>query len=377
MAKTISIVSNVPLTEPVIRNRLLPFFEAFKHHGYRVRCICPKSDFNAGKLPGDIMLEQVAVEFVKPGSFIKRALKEGRDASKLLKRAKALGDEQVLVTIPSMFLAFLAPIYLRRAIVFIDIRDLSWEYLAEASWLQRLAKRIFRVWFRRSIGFFKLVAATNEAEVGYIRRMDKQANPLHVTNGIRRQQFQQLKKTLPSTAKQFTVAYIGNIGLAQRLDTLVEAARRLPDIQFKIVGSGIDEPRIRDLLKQYGLENVEMAGRVSWEDVLKYYDSAHYLYAQLAPDFAGAMPSKLYEYLSTGKPVIYGGDGQAVETLNQFEGCHVVTPCEPVVLAEKLAELRGCADEQTLSLTNREKIEKNYIREKAAKFLVEKAVMIQ
>lgn len=372
----ISIVTSAPLTEPVVRNRLFPFFEVFQQHGYKVRCICPQSDFNVEHLPEGVTLEQVVIDFVKPRSFVKRALKEAKDASSLLDRAKTLGDEQVLVTIPSMFLAFFAPIYLRKTVPLIDIRDLSWEYLAENFLIQRLAKRLFRIWFKHSIGFFKLVAATNETEVAYIRNLDKKIDPLLITNGIRRQQFQQLQNTLPSAEKKLTVAYIGNVGLAQRLDTLVEAARRLPEIQFNIVGSGIDESRVRDLIKRYRLENVEMTGRVSWECVLKYYDSAHYLYAQLAPEFSGAMPSKLYEYLSTGKSVIYGGCGQAVEILNQFDGCHVIKPCDPAVLAEKLLELHEGIDRQVLFVTNREVIEKKYVRENAAKLLVERASSI-
>lgn len=376
MGMKISIVTSAPLTEPVVRNRLFPFFEVFQQHGYKVRCICPQSDFNVEHLPEGVTLEQVVIDFVKPRSFVKRALKEAKDASSLLDRAKALGDEQVLVTIPSMFLALFAPIYLRKTVPLIDIRDLSWEYLAENFLIQRLAKRLFRIWFKHSIGFFKLVAATNETEVAYIRNLDKKIDPLLITNGIRRQQFQQLQNTLPSAEKKLTVAYIGNVGLAQRLDTLVEAARRLPEIQFNIVGSGIDESRVRDLIKRYRLENVEMTGRVSWECVLKYYDSAHYLYAQLAPEFSGAMPSKLYEYLSTGKSVIYGGCGQAVEILNQFDGCHVIKPCDPAVLAEKLLELHEGIDRQVLFVTNREVIEKKYVRENAAKLLVERAASI-
>lgn len=376
MGMKISIVTSAPLTEPVVRNRLFPFFEVFQQHGYKVRCICPQSDFNVEHLPEGVTLEQVVIDFVKPRSFVKRALKEAKDASSLLDRAKTLGDEQVLVTIPSMFLAFFAPIYLRKTVPLIDIRDLSWEYLAENFLIQRLAKRLFRIWFKHSIGFFKLVAATNETEVTYIRNLDKKIDPLLITNGIRRQQFQQLQNTLPSAEKKLTVAYIGNVGLAQRLDTLVEAARRLPEIQFNIVGSGIDESRVRDLIKRYRLENVEMTGRVSWERVLKYYDSAHYLYAQLAPEFSGAMPSKLYEYLSTGKSVIYGGCGQAVEILNQFDGCHVIKPCDPAVLAEKLLELHEGIDRQVLFVTNREVIEKKYVRENAAKLLVERAASI-
>lgn len=369
MTKNISIVTSVPLTEPVVRNRLFPFFEVFVQKGYIVRCICPQSNFCAEQLPDGVLLEQSEVDFFKPDSFIKRALKEAKGVAKLLKKAKDLGDEQVLVTIPSMFFAFLSPLYLHNQIAIIDVRDLSWEYLSENSLHQRLAKRLFRFWFKRSIGFFNLVAATNETELDYIRKIDKRVNPVHVSNGIRRMQFQQLRETKASEADQFTVAYVGNIGLAQKLDTLVEAARQLPELKFKIVGSGIDEQRVNALVQKYKLKNFEMIGRVSWETVLQYYCSAHVLYAQLSPDFSGAMPSKLYEYLATGKPIVYGGYGQAVDILKQFETCHVVTPCDPDVLVKKLSEL--CSNERNAELSNANKvlIEDKYIREDNAELL--------
>lgn len=372
MASKITIVSSAPLTEPVVRNRLFPFFETFMQQGYRVRCVCPRSDFPSEQLPEGVLLEQVDIELAKPNSFIKRAVKEARDVAVLLKRAKVLHDEQVLVTLPSMFLAFLSPFYLRRQMALIDVRDLSWEYLSDASLVQRLAKRVFRYWFKRSVGFFQLVAATNETEMDYLRGISNRLDLIHVSNGIRRQQFDQLKQTRCSEGGPFTVAYIGNIGLAQQLDTLVKAAAHLPSIRFNIVGSGIDEPRVRALLQELRLNNVEMTGRVTWEQVLQYYDSAHVLYAQLAPDFSGAMPSKLYEYLSTGKIIVYGGIGQAVETLGQFESCHVVPPCDPEALAEKLVALQERKTELTLSTANQTAIEKKYIRENAAKALAEK-----
>lgn len=363
--KSISIVSSVPLTEPVIRNRLFPFFEAFTSRGVQVRCVCPKSEFDSSNLPEKVMLEEVDINFTKPNSFVKRAFKEASDVAALLKRAKKMDDERVLVTIPSMFFAFLAPIILRNKNVFMDVRDLSWEYLSEKSLIQRLAKRTFRFLFKRSVPFFKSITATNETEIEYIKEQKTGLTVHHVSNGIQLQQFLELSKIMPSENNDFTVSYIGNIGLAQHLDTLVETAKLLPDISFKIIGSGIDDERIASLISQYGLKNIEMTGRVSWDEVIACYNNTHVLYAQLTPDFSGAMPSKLYEYLSTGKQIVYGGQGQAVATLKQFDACITVPPCNAETLASAITNLQNEMDRQYLSQKNRQIIEARYIREKA------------
>jgi len=358
------------MTEPVVRNRLFPFFETLIQQGYKVRCVCPQSDFSTEQLPEGVTLDCVGIDFVKPNSFVKRAIKEARDVASLLKHAGKLSSDVFLVTLPSMFLAFFAPYYLRKRKVVMDVRDLSWEYLSDTSLVQRLAKRFFRLLFKRSAHFFPLITATNSTEVDYLQRITDKQKLLHVSNGIRREQFSELKKITGSKEQRFTVSYIGNMGLAQQLTTLVEAARELPAIQFNLVGAGIDEPRIKDLIQKYKLQNITLTGRVTWQKMLFYYNASHVLYAQLAPEYSGAMPSKLYEYLSTGKAIVYGGQGQAVKTLNEFENCFVVSPCNTSALVTLLIRLQSAPGDLQLSESNQTKIEECYIREDAAKLMV-------
>src|SRR5699024_11383970 len=122
-----------------------------------------------------------------------------------------------------MFLAFLTPLLLRHHQVFIDVRDLTWEYLPDSRFCYRWAKRIFRWFFKKNINSFRVIAATNNTELQYIRALKPRIAPLHISNGIRQSQFDKLAQVNISTEAMFTVTYIGNIGLAQRLDTLVEA----------------------------------------------------------------------------------------------------------------------------------------------------------
>lgn len=366
MSEIVTVVSSVPLTEPVICNRLFPFFEKFHERGFCVRCICPRGELDVGSLPGHLLLEEVDISAAKPNGFFRRAIKEIRDASVALRKAGRLEGDVVIVSIPSMFLAFLAPYYLRDKKIIVDVRDLSWEYLSDTSFSLRLAKQFLRYLFKKTISRSYLVSVTNETELSYVQTLYPRGEVIHVSNGIRQGQFDKLLGVRVSQEESFTVTYIGNVGLAQRLDTLVEAARSLPYIKFRVVGGGTDLERIKGLVAKYSLENFELIGRVSWDEVINYYSSTDVLYAQLAPEFAGAMPSKLYEYFSTGKHVVFGGEGQAVETLRNFESYDVIGPCDPVELVSKLAELSKKLDRTYLSIVNREVIEGGYIREVAA-----------
>lgn len=366
------IVSSVPISEPVIRNRVTPFFKRLLGSGYDVCFVCPRSEGNRARLEAGVELHEVSVDFIKPKGFVRRAVREAYNAFKVVSYAKDIKADAWLITIPSMFLAFIAPYVLTGRKVFLDVRDLTWEYLSDKSLLQRFSKRFFRVSFARSLSFFNLVCATNPTEVEYIKGIWKgKRPPLLVTNGIAREQYEKLKQVESAARGTTTVSYIGNIGFAQRLDTLVEAADQLPDIEFRIVGSGIDFDRIEKLISEKKLKNVVLTGRVGWDAVREYYGRTDILYAQLTPDYAGAMPSKLYEYLATGKPIIYGGCGQAVETLSMFDNNQVVNPCDVAALVKVIKTYGRSRGNIKLSHSNREKINSEYIREDAAKTLVD------
>lgn len=371
-AKRVVIVSSVPISEPVIRNRLVPFFNSLLESGYKVSFVCPRSEIGKGQVESRVELYEVPINFVKPKDFVGRAVREVYDVLQLMRCARKIKADAWLVTIPSMFLAFLAPYCLSNRKVFLDVRDLTWEYLSDETFLQRISKNIFRSFFKRSLRFFKLVYATNPTEVNYIESVWRGGRaPLLISNGITRDQFEKLKGLESHRGDTTTISYIGNVGLAQKLDTFIEAAEQLPDVQFRVVGSGIDFDRIERIVREKKLKNVLLTGRVSWDVVWSYYNSTDVLYAQLTPDFSGAMPSKLYEYLATGKRIIYGGCGQAVETLSAFENNQVVQPGDVTALVKAIKLYGDDKGGGGVSQGNRSKINSEYIREDAARQLVE------
>lgn len=369
--KTVVIISSVPLSEPVSRNRLVPFCNLFLEERINVSLVCPKSESNTHAHPAGVSLIEVELETNKPESFIKRAIKEANDVAALLKAAKAQEADAYLPSMPSMFLAFLSPLYLPKKRSFIDVRDLTWEYLSDKSFLQRLSKRVFRFLFKITINFYQLVAVTNTAELTYVNKVWKgKKTPLLVSNGITQEQFDKLQLTQPANNEKLTITYIGNIGIAQDLETLVEAAKQLPNVLFKIVGAGIEYEKIQNLVAVEKISNVVFTGRIPWDSVKKNYDNTNILYAQLTPDFAGAMPSKLYEYLSTGKYIIYGGQGQAVDKLSEFNNNQVIPPSDSKALVDAIKKAAERTDISQLSQENRQQIKEHYIRENTARKLI-------
>lgn len=352
--------------EPVVKNRLTPFMDLALDRGLSVTLVNPAGgDYHRD---ADERFHHMALEIPQAnrGNFLVRTFREMKLAQKVLDSAPQDRD-YVFVTIPSMFLLFLSG-RIRGSKRLLDIRDLTWEYLSDNGAVTRFAKRFFRVLARRKIPTFDYISVTNRAEESYLVENVSlsPARMILTPNGITRSQFDSVS---PENAhgrdnSKPLVAYVGNVGVAQNLVTLVDAAKRLPDVDFRIVGGGSDYDRVA--AEAADVPNVTMTGRVNWSEIPPVYREADILYAQLSADFAGAMPSKLYEYLATGKRVIYGGVGEATDVLSQFEGVKVVQPDNAEMLAADIQELTQDKADTGINHSNRELIAANYIRETAA-----------
>lgn len=112
--------------------------------------------------------------------------------------------------------------------------------------------------------------------------------------------------------------FAGNVGQAQSVETIVEAARTLRDeaCLFHIVGSGSALESCKELADSYGLDNVLFHGRHELEEMPSYYAKADAMLATLAgsPVIEYTLPRKVQTYLAASKPVVgtLAGEGRRV-----------------------------------------------------------------
>ena len=360
-------LSTYSLNEPVLKNRVAPFIDLALERGLSVTLVNPVGGKYQNSSHPKFHHKTVDTPQANRGNFFFRTMRELILARKILKNAPK--DVDILfVTIPSMFLLFFFSSS-RAKFSILDVRDLTWEYLSDKSFISRLAKRVFGFLAKLKISNFHYYSVTNEAERSYLtNQLDVDSEKIvSCPNGISAQQFKQVSSfsnnNSSSVGKRPTVLYVGNVGVAQNLLTLIEAAKLLPNVDFIIVGSGSDVQNISAAAK--GVKNMHMRGRVDWSEIPAIYQKADILWAQLTPDFSGAVPSKLYEYLATGKPVIYGGVGEAVSVVSEFDGVYIVPPDESKELVSCIRNVVSAPSGFQLSLNNRKKIEEKYIREKS------------
>jgi glycosyltransferase involved in cell wall biosynthesis len=121
----------------------------------------------------------------------------------------------------------------------------------------------------------------------------------------------------------FSVVFAGNLGTAQSLETVIDAAEILQknraDIRIFLIGSGSLSKWLVDQVQVKGLRNVVLPGRFPPAAMPRFYAAASALLVSLRdePIFAYTIPSKLQGYLAAGKPVIASLNGEGARVVSQ------------------------------------------------------------
>ena len=152
-------------------------------------------------------------------------------------------------------------------------------------------------------------------------------------------------------AGRFNVLFGGNMGAAQALETVIDAAQRLsqhPHIQFVFVGDGMDKPRLESLVLGKGLNNVRFLDRQPVEQMPHLYALSDVLLAHYKKDplFEISVPGKLTAYLGCQRPVLMASEGDAADLVNSAKA-GVTCPAEnSQALAESVLTLYHMSAEQ-------------------------------
>lgn len=124
----------------------------------------------------------------------------------------------------------------------------------------------------------------------------------------------------------FRVVYAGNLGNAQNIEIIVEAARRLSDVQFIIFGKGGLEDEIRATKEREHLDNLTILPLQPYERVSKVYGLGNVCVVACKPGLGGAaMPSKTWSIMSSGRAVLANFDEGELKEIVEKNDCGVFT----------------------------------------------------
>lgn len=142
----------------------------------------------------------------------------------------------------------------------------------------------------------------------------------------------------------FNVLYIGAHGISQALSCILEAAREFKatdSVRFFFVGEGAEKAYLQSFATQMGLLNVHFLDPVDKEGVRACYADADICLVPLRniPIFKGFIPSKMFEILAMGRPIIASLNGEAADILEASRGALIVPPEKPRLIASAIRQI--------------------------------------
>jgi len=146
---------------------------------------------------------------------------------------------------------------------------------------------------------------------------------------------------------KFIVGYAGTLGVANALDTFLDAAERLQaqeEIAFVLLGHGKEKAALEASAARRKLTNVHFLPAVpkdQVQSVLEFFDVCSIgLRAESLFRF-GVSPNKLFDYLIAGKPIIYGIDSGTYRPVEEFQAGIQIPPQNVEALVEAILKLRA------------------------------------
>lgn len=160
---------------------------------------------------------------------------------------------------------------------------------------------------------------------------------------------------------KFNILFTGNLGTAQGLDTILDAAKLVShreDIQISLVGAGVELDHLQSRVSEEQIANVKFTGQVSHEEVQELWQWADGLLVHLKRDplFAITIPSKTQAYLAAGRPVLCGVDGDGGELVQQTGGGICFASEDPQAMANAILDLAkmSSTERQTMAAKARQ-----------------------
>jgi len=267
----------------------------------------------------------------------------------------------VIGTSPQFFTAIGAWVtsVLKRCPFVFELRDLWPESIRvvgamKNAWILNMLEKLELFLYRRA---FRIISVTHAFKRNLIERGIKAEKIRVITNGVDTSRF------IPQAASvelvrqlafegRFIAGYIGTHGLAHALETVLEAARIAKEegdnsVGFVFLGDGARKDELRTMAESMGLDNVRFIDSVGKDEVPKYWAvlNAAIIHLKRTPLFETVIPSKLFECMGMGIPVLHGVGGESAEIVEAEQVGIPFTPEDPHAL---LAGIRRLQSDATL-----------------------------
>jgi glycosyltransferase involved in cell wall biosynthesis len=218
----------------------------------------------------------------------------------------------------------------------------------------RVLERIEMFLYRKAA---RIVTVTHAFKDALIRRGIDGSKVDVVTNGVDLSYFAPQVKDSALVQKfslqgMFVAGYIGTHGMAHALETLLEAALTLQktpgaeNVRLLFLGDGARKNNLEIQARLMGLENVLFLDSVSKDQVVRYWSllDVSVIHLRKSDLFTTVIPSKLFECMGMGLPVLHGVAGESADIVRLEQVGEVFESENAQELVEGLLRMRNQSD---------------------------------
>ncbi len=292
----------------------------------------------------------------KRDSFIKKIIHYLVFAtSAILNFKKVKNYDLIIISSPPLFTGIIGLFYSKfyNKEYWLDIRDLWPDSALELDqikkgFLYKFGKKLELAIYNSAKGFIFPVPGFRSYLDSLSDKISKKPK-FELMNGVSND-FIKKSKSIQSIRKSFTVLYSGNMGLAQDLHTIIQAAGILKDynINFNFVGDGVCKKEIKELAKPL-LDKVFFYDSIERDKVVQVIKNASICLVPLKDKkiFENALPSKMFEYMACERPIIVGIRGEAKKLVNDARAGIAIEPEDAKALSKAILSYYNNEDKCT------------------------------
>jgi len=167
--------------------------------------------------------------------------------------------------------------------------------------------------------------------------------------------------SIPPEVGPFTLMYAGAHGIANNLDTVLDASRILqeetgPDeFRFVLIGDGPRKHFLRKRVEEESLQLVEFHDPVAKKDIYSILQKANACILPLKPGSVfrhGISPNKMFDYMAVGRPVITAVDTPVNPVVDAAAGVSI-PPGDPSALASAIRAMAALPADERIEMGER------------------------
>ncbi|MBR5849284.1 MAG: glycosyltransferase family 4 protein [Bacteroidaceae bacterium] len=187
-----------------------------------------------------------------------------------------------------------------------------------------------------------------------------------------REKSQELLRKLGLEGKR-VLGYVGTLGMAHKIDFLIDCVKDLDDYALMILGNGAEKENIQQKIENEGIKNVVLLDSVPKNEVAEYIalQDAALVNLRKSSLFTTVIPSKIFETASMRIPIMLGVDGEAREMVEEFGAGLFYEPENREDFLEKLNTLFSSPEVYKNCCDGGEKLAAAYDRKRLAAEMLE------